>query len=225
MKNMTIVAALTIGSLFAATSARAQTSRPQIPTPKGIFNPIVGSGAQYEIDKKDDSKTNFEIAIVGKESAEGKDAYWFEVSADDPRMGTLVVKELLVVDGNTSHPTKMVMLMPGRGPIEIPIGMGSRMPMAQPPPEDIRNSADDLGSESVTVPAGTFSCEHYRGKNNDGSDVWVSKDVPPYGLVKMTDKDKEQTVLLTKMDKNVQDKITGTPTPFNPMMMGRGPQQ
>jgi hypothetical protein len=102
--------------------------------------------------------------------------------------------------------------------------MAGRMQMAQEPPEDIRSKADDLGSESVTVPAGTFTCEHYRGKNGDGSDVWVSKDVPPYGLVKMTDKDKDQTVVLTKIDKNFQDKITGTPVPFNPMMMGRGQQ-
>ena len=224
MKQMTIAAALALCAFFTATNAQAQMGGPQIPTPKGIFNPSVGSGAQYEIDNKDGSKTNFGVAIVGKESAEGKDAYWLEATVTDPRMGPMVVKELLVVDGPTSHITRMVMLIPGRGPIEFPMGNG--MPMAQKPPEDIRNNADDLGSESVTVPAGTFTCEHYKGKNKDeGSDVWVSKDVSPYGLVKMTDKGKDQTIVLTKVDKDVQDKITGTPMPFNPMMMGRGPQQ
>ncbi len=225
MKNLTFLAALFLCMLFAATNAKGQMGRPQMPTPKGIFNPVVGSGAQYEIDKQDGTKTNFDIAIVGKEQAEGKDAYWFEVSFADPRMGTMVMKELLVVDGSNSHAAKMVMLMPGRGPVEMPLGMGGHAPMAQQPPEDIRNNADDLGSESITVPAGTFTCEHYRGKNNTGDDVWVSKDVPPYGLVKAIDKDKSQTVVLTKVNKDVQDKITGTPTPFNPMMMGRGPQQ
>lgn len=197
---------------------------PQIPMPKGIFNPSVGTGAQYEIDNKDGSKTNFSVAIVGKDSVDGKDAYWLESTVDTQRMGTMVVKELIVVDGNTSHITKMVMLMPGRGPMEFPVGDNS--PMAQKPPDDIRTTADDLGSESITVPAGTFTCEHYKGKGKDeGSDVWVSKDVSPYGLVKITDKGKDQTIVLAKVDKDVQDKITGTPTPFNPMMMGRGPQQ
>jgi hypothetical protein len=141
---------------------------------------------------------------VGKESVEGKDGYWVEVSSDDPRMGTIIAKELLVVDSNSAHITKMVMQMPGRDPMEMPTGMGSGMPLTQQP-EDIRNSAEDLGSESVTVPAGTFSCEHYRGKNGDGTDGWVSKDVSPYGLVKMTQKDKGQTVVLVKLDKNFQD--------------------
>jgi hypothetical protein len=223
MKNATILAALALCALLPTTNAQAQMAR--VPTPKGIFNPVVGSGAEYEIDKKDGTKSTLQIAIVGKESAEGKDAYWFEISADDPRGGTIVAKDLIVVDGNSSHVAKLVMLMPGRGPIEIPMGMAEHTPMAQPPPEDIRTHADDLGSESVTVPAGTFTCEHYRGKDNDGTDVWVSKDVPPYGLVKMADKNKDQTVLLIKTDKNVQDKITGTPTQFNPsMMMGRTPQ-
>ena len=187
---------------------------------QGIFNPVVGSGADYEIDKKDGSKNNISIAVVGKEPAEGKDGYWLETTADDPRMGTIVMKMLLVVDGNSSHAAKMVMQMPGRRPIEMPMGMGGRMPMAQQP-EDIRDKADDLGSESVTVPAGTFTCEHYRGKQ-DGDDVWVSKDAPPYGLVKMVQSDKSTTMVLTKVESNVQDKITGTPQPFNPMMMGRG---
>jgi len=218
MRNIRIAVIFVLCSPFLVTSAKGQMG-PQIPTPKGIFNPVVGSGAQYEVERKDGSKTTFEIAIVGKESAEGKDAFWLEASADTPRMGTMVMKELIVVDGNTSHITRMVMLMPGRGPMELPVGMGARMSATQPP-EDIRSKADDLGSESVTVPAGTFTCEHYRGKNNDG-DAWVSKDVPPYGLVKMTDKDKEQTVVLTKTEKSFQDKITGAPAPFNPMMLGR----
>lgn len=222
MNGLTIAAALALCTGFAASNANAQMG-PQIPTPKGIFNPVVGVGSVYEIDNKDGSKVNFTIAIVGKEAAEGKDGYWFESVADDPRMGTIALKELLVVDGTSAHITRMIMQMPGRGPMEMPMGTGSRMPLAKQP-EDIRNSADDLGSESVTVPAGTLTGEHYRGKNNDGTDAWVSKDVAPYGLVKMTQRDKDQTVVLVKVDKSFQDRITSTPAPFNPMMMGR-PQQ
>jgi hypothetical protein len=46
-----------------------------------------------------------------------------------------------------------------------------------------------VGTESITVPAGTFPCKHYRNKltaedNGPVLDVWVSDAVAPTGLVK-----------------------------------------
>jgi hypothetical protein len=46
-----------------------------------------------------------------------------------------------------------------------------------------------VGSESITVPAGTFACKHYRNKLTSDAkspvlDVWVSDTVAPTGLVK-----------------------------------------
>src|SRR4029077_10114916 len=88
-------------------------------------------------------------------------------------------------------------------------------------PVEIKDKADDLGSESVTTPAGTFSCEHYRAKDGSG-DSWVSDKVTPFGLVKSVDKD-GSTLTLLKTTSGVTDKITAAPVPFNPMMfMGRG---
>lgn len=207
-------------ALFAGTSAKAQGAGGlQQPAIRGIFHPTVGAGADYEMDHKDGTKTPFEISIIGKEAVNGKDAYWMESSLANTQMGTVVMKMLLVVDGANSHAEKMVVQIPGRGAMSMPTAMMGRNPQAQPP-EDIRDKADDLGKESVTVPAGTFSCEHYKMKDKPG-DVWVSEGVSPYGLVKMQDAD--MTIVLTKQLSDVQDKITGPVMDMSQMMGGRMP--
>jgi hypothetical protein len=221
MKKLTVAGVIAVCALFAGPAAKAQMGRaPTMPTPQGIFNPVVGGGASYEMTTKNGTKTTMDIAIVGKEPSGGKDGYWYEVSMNMPQMGgEVVMKMLLVPDGNNSSVSKMIMQAPGRGPMEMDGMMGRGMTQNQTP-KDIRDSAKDLGSESVTVPAGTFTADHW--KSNDGkSDVWVAKDVPPYGLVKMADTD-GTLIVLDKVLTNVQDKITGTPMDMSQMMRGAG---
>jgi hypothetical protein len=188
--------------------------------PRGFFNPIVGSGAQYEIQSGGkDSKMVMEIDVVGKESVDGKDGYWFESTMSNPQMGEMVMKMLTVPDGANTSVTKMIMQMAGRPPMEMPMQM-SRMSQQNRQPVDIRSEAEDLGTESVTTPAGTFKAHHYRMKDGSG-DSWISEEISPYGLIKHQGKD--STMVLTKVVTDAKDRITGTPVPFNPMMMGGGP--
>jgi len=182
----------------------------------GVFNPSVGAGAAYEVQTQDGTK-NIEMAIVGKDSVDGKDAYWWEMVMPSPHgSGDMVIKSLLVVDGENSHSSKTIMQFPGKPPMEMPSGMAGRGERSHVP-ADARMDADDLGSESITVPAGTFTAEHYRAKNGSG-DTWIAKNAGPYGLVKHQGKD--TTMVLTKVYTDYKDKITGTPQPFNPMMLG-----
>jgi len=184
----------------------------------GIFNPAVGSGAAYEMKTQDGSKT-IEMAIVGKDTVDGKDAYWWEMVMPDHKGdgGDMVFKSLLLIDGANTHSSKTIMQLPGKPPMEMPSGMSRGG--AFHVPADARNGAEDLGSESITVPAGTFSAEHYRAKDGSG-DTWVAKNAGPYGLVKHQGKD--ATMVLTRVYTDYKDKITGTPVPFNPMMLGGG---
>ncbi len=186
--------------------------RPQIP--RGVFNPVVGAGAQYEMQSGNQPKRIMEFAIVGKENVSGQDGYWLEFTVSGTPMGDVVVKELAVVTNGNMVMSKMIMQMPGRPPMEMPSQMQSANHGTNL--ADIRNKAEDLGTESVTTPAGTFSCDHYRMKDGSG-DAWVSEKVHPFGLVKYQEKD--STTILTKTLADVQDKITGTPVPFNPMNM------
>ena len=190
------------------------------PAMRGIFNPVVGSGGQYEMTTEKGSKMVMEIAVVGKESVDGKDGYWFEMTMSNSPMGQMITKTLTVLDGQDTVVSRMIMQMPNRPPMEMPTQMMKTN--AQKQPADIREQAEDVGSESVTTPAGTFTTEHYQMKDGSG-DAWVAAKAGPYGLVKYQGKD--TSMVLTKVITDAKDKITGTPQPFNPMMFQQPEQQ
>jgi hypothetical protein len=210
---------------FVPVSASAQMGMRQNSMPSGMFNPVVGSGAAYEMTNADGQKSAIEYAIVGKESMNGKDGFWMEWTnsgASMVPMGNMTMK-VLIVPGDNSGTTRVIMQMAGRPPMEMPSQMGR--PGGQAPrvqPSDIRSTAEDVGSETITVPAGTFTCEHYRMKDGSG-DTWVSPKVSPMGIVKHQGKD--SSMVLTKVVTDAKDKIVGTPQPFNPSMMMQQPPQ
>jgi hypothetical protein len=215
--------ALRCGSIFmlAATLpalAGAQMGMHAGPAMRGIFNPVVGSGGEYEM-TTDKGKTVMEISVVGKESVDGKDGYWFEMAISNASMGQMISKSLTVLDGQDTVVSRMIMQMGSRPPMEMPTQMYKAN--AQKQSADIRDRADDVGSETVTTPAGTFITEHYKMKDGSG-DAWVAPKAGPYGLVKFQGKD--STMVLTKVITDAKDKITGTPQPFNPMMFQQNQQ-
>jgi hypothetical protein len=186
----------------------------------GIWHPVVGSGAAYEATGGDGKKSQMEMTVVGKEDVNGKTGYWMEMAVADARSGgQMYMKYLFAPGDNGLASTRMIMQMPGQDPMEMDMNMnmgGRRMP--QSTPTDIRDKAERVGTETITVPAGTFSCEHYRMK--DGSaDAWVSDKVAPWGLVKSQGKD--SSMVLTKVITDAKDHITGTPKKFDPMQMMR----
>ena len=132
-KYLSVLAAIVSCVLGLASTSSAQMMRgggpPQF---AGVFNPKVGVGAAYEVQTQDGKKT-MEMAIVGKETVDGRDAYWWEMAMPDQRAGgEMVFKTLLVMDGENTHASKMIMQFPGRPPMEMPAGMGrgdhSRVP-------------------------------------------------------------------------------------------------
>jgi hypothetical protein len=196
----------------------------RVPTLSGVWHPVVGTGASYEITKSDGTKMPFEILIVGKEDVDGKPAYWMEMSMVDPRTSsTIYVKSLTTVNENHVVSSRMIMQMPGQDPMEMDSTMAAQSRrMQQPPPSDINDKAEVVGTESVTVPAGTFTCQHYRMKDGSG-DAWVSDKIGPWGLVKAINKG--ETILLAKALTDAKDHITGTPKKFDPMEMMRNRPQ
>ena len=68
-----------------------------------------------------------------------------------------------------------------------------------------------VGTETITVPAGTFQCEHW--KDNRGREAWVSSKVSPITVVKTVDKD--ETLVLVKTLTGVHDEIKGRVVPFD----------
>jgi hypothetical protein len=188
------------------------------PVFRGTFNPTVGSGAVYQVEARG-TKNDLEISVVGKEEVSGKSAYWLQMGMKAPQAGgQMYMKILMVVDGKNASASRMIMQMAGQQPMEMPM-QGMMGNMQQNTATDVRDSADHVGAESVTTPAGMFNTEHYRAK--DGSwDAWLSTQVAPWGVVKSITKDATMTV--TRLISDAQDQITGTPQKIDPMGMMRG---
>jgi len=215
MKNLKIAVACAFCWTILAGSASAQMGMSMRPAmPAGVFTGTVGSGAQYESTTSDGAKTTIEFAVVGKEAVNGKDAYWLEWTATAGHMGEMVMKVLITPDSTSGATSRMIMQMAGRPPMEMP--SQSRTGSQPAPKMDIRGESEDVGKESVTTPAGTFVCEHYRAKDGS-SDTWISTQVAPFGVVKT--QGKNSSMLLIKQVTDARDKIVGTPVPFSPQMM------
>jgi hypothetical protein len=190
---------------------------PQMPQWNGIWHPVVGSGAAYQMSERDGSKKEMEIAVVGQEKFEGQDGYWLEMSFQDPRGGPGAMKTLNVMSGPNPGAKRMIFQMRGQA-YEMPLNnpmMAGHGPKSSG--VDVSKSGAQLvGTESITVPAGTFECQHYR-TTSPPSDVWVSPKVSPWGLVKSQGKD--SSMVLTRVITDAKSKITGPVQPFDPMKM------
>ena len=172
----------------------------------GFFKPVVGHGAVYE-EQRNGRKQSSEMLIVGKESVEGKDGYWMEAGmADKERGGTVYAKVLVTPTDFQFHRT--ISQMPGKQPVEYTFPTSSRKPKL----DSELDKWHKVGTESITVPAGTFSCEHWT-KNDGKSDIWMSTQVTPIGLVKEVAP--ERTTVLVKVITDAKDHITGTPQKFD----------
>ncbi|MGB9484870.1 MAG: hypothetical protein WCD04_01970 [Terriglobia bacterium] len=215
VKMGTIVIALALG--FAAAGwtqgMRGGMGR-QAPRLLGEFKPVLGSGAQYQMTAKNGTMS-FAYVIVGQEDVEGSTGHWMEIRSENPGMpGEMVMKQLIVTGGDKPQIKRMIMQMPGRPPMEMPMGMLGMGQRGQGSGAGDTSPGVKVGVETITVPAGTFVCDHYRKQEPQGTvDVWISDKVPPYGMVKMSSG--ERTTVLEKVLSNETSHIQGEPQKMN----------
>jgi len=213
----------------AAVAAGAQMGprgmMPQGPPMVGALQGTVGAGSQYQM-TTDQGPMSFAIVVVGKESVDGADGTWLENRFEGGRIrGEMVQKELLVSQNGKVDIKRMIVQPPGQPPFELPVGMmhmprGSS-PMAQGSTAHDTDPGEKVGTESVTVPAGTFSCEHYRKQTGQGTyEYWVSASVSPYPVVKVTGPN--TTMVLQKVLSGETSHIHGEPQQM-PGMPGMPP--
>lgn len=194
---------------------------PRVPTLSGVWHPVIGYGAAYEqTSTASTDKKQMEITVVGKEDVAGKTAYWMEISfTDAAKSQDIVMKSLTVVADEGVTTTKTIFQMAGQQPMEMDMTNGpAARGQSKSNFSNIQDKAEFVGTESITVPAGTFTCQHFRMKDGTG-DGWISDKVSPWSLVKSQSKD--STMVLTKVITDAKDRITGTPTKFDPMQMMR----
>ena len=68
------------------------------PSVNGVWSPVVGSGAAYQVENKREGKQEIEIAIVAAETAAGKPGHWMEMSFKSADAGRVVMRQLQVLD-------------------------------------------------------------------------------------------------------------------------------
>jgi hypothetical protein len=208
-----VLAFLAAFALAAAQPARAQMGmdifkRPAITK---VFHPIVGKGAVYLDTTKDGKARNSEISIVGKESVEGKEGFWMQFVSGGADGKMIVGKSLITPDDFQFH--RMIFQQPGQPAMEMPMKMNAaRKDRFEEKFEDWHS----VGTESVTVPAGTFSCEHWRNDKTK-SDVWTNEKISPFGLVKEVRPN--STMVLTQILDHASDRITGPVKQFDMQQM------
>jgi hypothetical protein len=188
-----------------------------MPSLPGLSNPTVGSGSEYIMTTKGKDMDVATVAL-GREDVDGNPGYWIESRVTGPDTGgEMVMKMLMVTTGSQPGMKRMIMQQPGKPPMEID---GMFMSMMQqhrsqaPSPNASAgpggNRGELVGTESVTVPAGTFTCQHYRTQGASGTtDMWISTDVTPYGMVKLTSP--TSTMVLKKVLTDEKSHIVGEP--------------
>ncbi len=215
MKRLHIILVAACLCLAIGTIAHAQMGMNLFKKPaiSDIFKPVVGNGAVYETEQNQ-KKSTMEMTVVGAEPADGKDAYWLEMGNADQRSGAMAyVKMLVTKDDFQFH--RMIIQRPGQTPMENPINPAMRQ---QSRVNDEMEKWHKVGQETITVPAGTFLCDHWT-KDDGKGDVWASSKVSPMSMVKETSP--TNSMVLIKVITDAKDHITGTPTKFDPAMMQR----
>ena len=216
MKRMYWAVVMLALSVVLAGTADAQMGMNlfQRPAIAKFINPVVGKGAQYETVRSnaDAGKTQtMEMGVVGKESVDGKDGFWMQIVMTNEKGEPTLAKALISRDDFQFH--KMIIQMKGQPAMEMPFNPSANRENRM---AESMKEWHLVGNESVTVAAGTFMCEHWKNDKN-GSDLWASDKITPFGMVKEVSK--SETVTLTKLLTDVPDRITGPVTKFDPQMM------
>ncbi len=228
MKRFLLILAVAFLCIAIGTVARAQMGMDFFKKPAiaSLFKPVVGNGGVYETTRTDQGsapKQLMEWLVVGKEMADGKDAVWLEIGRPMKGVdGMIYSKVLISTDDFQLH--RSIIQLPGRPAMEMKMNPSAR---TQQHVEEQMNKWSQVGTETITVPAGTFVCQHWK-KDDGQSEIWASDKISPLGMVREVSPGTVQ--VLVKVLTDSKDRITGPVTPFDPMafrqlMMQQMPQQ
>jgi hypothetical protein len=186
-----------------------------------VFHPVVGKGGQYQTTSTSGGSSRMEeLSLVGKDTVDGKEAYWVQMVNIDTTGDMKGGKVLLTLDDFQFH--RMIVEVPGQGLMEVPANMMSAK--SRQNVQDTMNAWQSAGSDTVTVPAGTFSCEHWKN-DKDHEELWTSDKIVPFGIVKEISANSHTVMVLVKTLDNVQDRFSGPAKKFDMQQMIQQMQQ
>lgn len=190
------------------------------PNIANFFHPVPGAGTVYEETGKDGRKAHIEIAIVDKELVGAQQGFWIEFGSDHASGGQIQYSKALITPDDFRAHQFVTIWDQNHQLTQIDV---DSLPSNHDALTKDMAKWHQVGSESVTVPAGTYSCDHW-AKDDGTSDIWVSSKVAPMGMVKSVDKN--DTTVLVKTFSDAKTHLTGTPVKLDlQQMMMRGMQQ
>jgi hypothetical protein len=183
MRKILVLAAV----CFSAAALWAQGQFSQLANPafdvrSVVWNPQVGHGSEYDLSSNDGTRMHISFIITGTESVNGQPGYWLETGMNFDELGQIYSQMLMTQNAGKLQTNKWIVQMANRPPMEMPERRMLRAGNSNAKIEttsNFRTTAVRVGVESVTVPAGTFQCEHWRAKDGSG-DAWLLSDVVPY---------------------------------------------
>jgi hypothetical protein len=161
-----------------------------------MSNMVVGAYASWQM-----QDGTMKQAIVGTKEVDGQKHIWFEMAIQGNKKGASMVAKLLVPSFDRLNEVKDLIVQPvGEPAMRVPKQMISMLQKSMKDPmAEMRKKCDggdesvvDLGTESVTVPAGTFTARHFRAAS--GEEMWIDMSLA-FPLVKATTGGKGDMVL------------------------------
>lgn len=140
----------------------------------------------------------WKYAVVGTADGAGEEHPWIELAVQDSSRGISMVARLLGTGFDRPNGIKELIVQPAGDPaMRMPAEMISIIRSNIPDPmKEVRKTCDagveDLGTESVTVPAGTFRARHFRAAN--GEEMWIDVSLA-FPVVKATTKQGDMVLL------------------------------
>lgn len=194
-----------VGIVIGVTGAQAQ-DRDAICNSVG--NAEVGDWSSYDFtDPESGQDGTLRFAVVNRDGSDS----WYEMQAATAE-GDVIIQMLVPAFPFTpDQVTEVIFKATGQPAMRMPsemLGM-MRQQMAGNPMFDFAENcaaAEDLGEETVEVPAGTFETFHIRNPGDMG-EAWISLDVP-FGMIKA---EAEGTVVLTGYGADAVSAITEEP--------------
>jgi hypothetical protein len=163
-----------------AAPARAQAPGPPLPMGMDLRKAAVGAWSEYTITIGDLPAMKQRFAVVGRDAA----THAVEMTTEGGSLGKakVVLRFTLEADpAKKDRVRKMVMQLGDNQPMELPTQAGQFSPLN--PKKQVG------GAKPLKVAGGSFTARHYKDRsaaNGSIMEVWVSDQVPPFGIVKMT---------------------------------------
>ena len=193
---------LASGALTAGAQAPPSNAPPRF---FGVFATTVGGWSEYAVTETEgNKKSTMRNAVVGKEG----DSFWYEVAITEGGVRNIIKMSLKGDPNNPENIQRLIMKNGDQPAQEMPrefVVMGRKMAtnmfqtrsgsavVNQP-----NLKTEEMGAETVTVPAGTFSVTRNRIVDPTGKVLATydfNKDVLPFGVVRSkTDKVKMELI-------------------------------